>query len=149
MVQTGWVSGSPKNIPHRIRFLSNTHVGLIKKVCEFQFSIIFWVIVCTLVTFCLLDISMIFPHAHLLCLQWAGKIRVLFGNQLSCFVPSILVEEVKDLIQQQTLNDTVIPRTFSSYYERYHPLNEVSHYISLQNYYFHLISIAISTMGYY
>uniref|UniRef100_A0A8C7EMX9 Carboxypeptidase B2 n=1 Tax=Neovison vison TaxID=452646 RepID=A0A8C7EMX9_NEOVI len=38
---------------------------------------------------------------------------------------SILVEEVKDLIQQQTLNDTVIPRTFSSYYERYHPLNEI------------------------
>ncbi|XP_047579425.1 carboxypeptidase B2 isoform X1 [Lutra lutra] len=38
---------------------------------------------------------------------------------------SILVEEVKDLIQQQTLNDTITPRTFSSYYERYHPLNEI------------------------
>ncbi|KAF3825821.1 hypothetical protein GH733_006648 [Mirounga leonina] len=37
----------------------------------------------------------------------------------------ILVEEVKDLIQQQTLNDTVTPRTSSSYYERYHPLNEI------------------------
>ncbi|XP_026349081.1 carboxypeptidase B2 [Ursus americanus] len=37
----------------------------------------------------------------------------------------ILVEEVRDLIQEQTLNDTVIPRTSSSYYERYHPLNEI------------------------
>ncbi|XP_039110291.1 carboxypeptidase B2 [Hyaena hyaena] len=38
---------------------------------------------------------------------------------------SILVEEVEDLIQQQTANDTVSPRTSSSYYEQYHSLNEI------------------------
>uniref|UniRef100_A0A673T4G0 Carboxypeptidase B2 n=1 Tax=Suricata suricatta TaxID=37032 RepID=A0A673T4G0_SURSU len=38
---------------------------------------------------------------------------------------SILIEEVEDLIQQQTANDTVSPRTSSSYYEQYHSLNEI------------------------
>lgn len=60
--------------------------------------------------------------------------------------PSVSVENVEDLIQQQTSNDTVSPRASSSYYEKYHSLNEVSYYISLQNHYFHLTSIAIWTM---
>uniref|UniRef100_A0A8C0L4J7 Carboxypeptidase B2 n=1 Tax=Canis lupus dingo TaxID=286419 RepID=A0A8C0L4J7_CANLU len=37
----------------------------------------------------------------------------------------VLVEEVKDLIQQQTSNNTLSPRTSSSFYERYHPLHEI------------------------
>lgn len=57
---------------------------------------------------------------------------------------SILLEDVEDLIRQQTSNDTITPRASSSFYENYHPLNEVSHHISLQNYYFHLTSIFTS-----
>ncbi|XP_043434907.1 carboxypeptidase B2 [Prionailurus bengalensis] len=44
---------------------------------------------------------------------------------------SILVEEVADLIQQQTANDTVSPRTSSSYYEQYHSLNEIYSWIEV------------------
>nr|KAF6368023.1 carboxypeptidase B2 [Myotis myotis] len=38
---------------------------------------------------------------------------------------SILMEDVEDLIRQQTSNDTISPRASSSYYENYHPLNEI------------------------
>ncbi|XDA80204.1 hypothetical protein R6Z07M_009826 [Ovis aries] len=38
----------------------------------------------------------------------------------------VLVENVEDLIRQQTSNDTISPRASSSYYEQYHSLNEVS-----------------------
>ncbi|XP_023603780.1 carboxypeptidase B2 isoform X2 [Myotis lucifugus] len=38
---------------------------------------------------------------------------------------SILLEDVEDLIRQQTSNDTISPRASSSYYENYHPLNEI------------------------
>ncbi|XP_036745594.1 carboxypeptidase B2 [Manis pentadactyla] len=38
---------------------------------------------------------------------------------------SVSVENVEDLIQQQTSNDTVSPRASSSYYEKYHSLNEI------------------------
>lgn len=50
--------------------------------------------------------------------------------------PSVLMEDVGDIIRQQTSNDAVSPRDSSSYYENYHTLDEVSHHISLQNYCF-------------
>lgn len=37
----------------------------------------------------------------------------------------VLIEDVEDLIQQQTFNDTMAPRASSSYYEQYHSLNEI------------------------
>ncbi|XP_069457395.1 carboxypeptidase B2 isoform X3 [Ovis canadensis] len=40
----------------------------------------------------------------------------------------VLVENVEDLIRQQTSNDTISPRASSSYYEQYHSLNEVTYY---------------------
>nr|XP_004665908.1 carboxypeptidase B2 [Jaculus jaculus] len=44
---------------------------------------------------------------------------------------SVLVEDVEDLIQQQTSNDTVSPRASSSYYEQYHSLKEIYSWIEL------------------
>ncbi|KAB0372871.1 hypothetical protein FD755_015624 [Muntiacus reevesi] len=38
---------------------------------------------------------------------------------------SVLLENVEDLIQQQTSNDTISPRASYSYYEQYHSLNEI------------------------
>ncbi|XP_037382702.1 carboxypeptidase B2 [Talpa occidentalis] len=38
---------------------------------------------------------------------------------------SVSIEDVEELIQQQTLNDTVSPRGSSSYYEQYHSLSEI------------------------
>ncbi|XP_012578648.1 PREDICTED: carboxypeptidase B2 isoform X2 [Condylura cristata] len=38
---------------------------------------------------------------------------------------SVSIEDVEELIRQQTLNDTVSPRGASSYYEQYHSLNEI------------------------
>ncbi|KAB0342745.1 hypothetical protein FD754_019671 [Muntiacus muntjak] len=38
---------------------------------------------------------------------------------------SVLLENVEDLIQQQTSNDTISPRASNSYYEQYHSLNEI------------------------
>lgn len=71
-----------------------------------------------------------------------GKIRAVLETSLpSVLSPSVLMEDVEDLIRQQTSNGTVTPRASSSYYENYHSLNEVSHSISLQSYYFHLTSI--------
>ncbi|XP_045423221.1 carboxypeptidase B2 isoform X1 [Lemur catta] len=37
----------------------------------------------------------------------------------------VLLEDVEAIIQQQTSNTTLSPRASSSYYERYHPLNEI------------------------
>ncbi|XP_069323782.1 carboxypeptidase B2 isoform X1 [Eulemur rufifrons] len=37
----------------------------------------------------------------------------------------VLLEDVETIIQQQTSNTTLSPRASSSYYERYHPLNEI------------------------
>uniref|UniRef100_A0ACB8GDX2 Uncharacterized protein n=1 Tax=Sphaerodactylus townsendi TaxID=933632 RepID=A0ACB8GDX2_9SAUR len=37
----------------------------------------------------------------------------------------VLIEDVHELIQTQTVNDTVIPRTSVSYYEQYHSLKEI------------------------
>ncbi|XP_075865543.1 carboxypeptidase B2 [Microcebus murinus] len=37
----------------------------------------------------------------------------------------VLLEDVEAIIQQQTSNTTLIPRASSSYYERYHPLDEI------------------------
>nr|KAF6373331.1 carboxypeptidase B2 [Pipistrellus kuhlii] len=42
---------------------------------------------------------------------------------------SILLEDVEDLIRQQTSNDTITPRASSSFYENYHPLNEIYSWI--------------------
>ncbi|XP_006884668.1 PREDICTED: carboxypeptidase B2 [Elephantulus edwardii] len=39
---------------------------------------------------------------------------------------SVLMDDVEDLILQQTSNDTVSPRASSSYYQQYHSLSEVS-----------------------
>uniref|UniRef100_A0A2K6S9L6 Carboxypeptidase B2 n=1 Tax=Saimiri boliviensis boliviensis TaxID=39432 RepID=A0A2K6S9L6_SAIBB len=44
---------------------------------------------------------------------------------------SVLLADVKDLIQQQISNDTVSPRASSSYYEQYHSLNEIYSWIEL------------------
>ncbi|XP_062957606.1 carboxypeptidase B2 [Cynocephalus volans] len=44
---------------------------------------------------------------------------------------SVLVEDVEDVIQQQTYNDTVSPRASSSYYEQYHSLNEIYSWIEV------------------
>ncbi|XP_011368672.1 carboxypeptidase B2 [Pteropus vampyrus] len=44
---------------------------------------------------------------------------------------SVLMEDVEDLIRQQTSNDTVIPRASSSYYENYHSLNEIYSWIEV------------------
>ncbi|XP_051016558.1 carboxypeptidase B2 [Acomys russatus] len=48
-----------------------------------------------------------------------------------CFILSVLVNDVEDLIQQQTANDTVSPRASSSYYEQYHSLNEIYSWIEV------------------
>nr|KAF6368021.1 carboxypeptidase B2 [Myotis myotis] len=70
---------------------------------------------------------------YLLFLEALGKFkfcRVLLQHM------SILMEDVEDLIRQQTSNDTISPcqqtsndtispRASSSYYENYHPLNEI------------------------
>ncbi|KAM4859817.1 carboxypeptidase B2 [Thomomys bottae] len=42
---------------------------------------------------------------------------------------SIMVEDVEDVIRQQTFNDTLGPRTFVSFYERYHSLSEIYSWI--------------------
>ncbi|XP_037597070.1 carboxypeptidase B2 [Cebus imitator] len=44
---------------------------------------------------------------------------------------SVLLADVEDLIQQQISNDTVSPRASTSYYERYHSLNEIYSWIEL------------------
>ncbi|XP_054575737.1 carboxypeptidase B2 [Eptesicus fuscus] len=44
---------------------------------------------------------------------------------------SILMEDVEDLIRQQTANDTIRPRASSSFYENYHPLNEIYSWIDV------------------
>lgn len=44
---------------------------------------------------------------------------------------SVLLENVEDLIQQQTSNDTVSPRASSSYYEHYHSLDEIYSWIEV------------------
>uniref|UniRef100_A0A8C6DK62 Carboxypeptidase B2 n=1 Tax=Moschus moschiferus TaxID=68415 RepID=A0A8C6DK62_MOSMO len=43
----------------------------------------------------------------------------------------VLVENVEDLIRQQTSNDTISPRASSSYYEQYHSLNEIYSWIEV------------------
>ncbi|OBS57208.1 hypothetical protein A6R68_11666 [Neotoma lepida] len=48
-----------------------------------------------------------------------------------CFIISVLMEDVEDLIRQQTSNDTVSPRASSSYYEQYHSLNEIYSWIDV------------------
>uniref|UniRef100_A0A8C8SD32 Carboxypeptidase B2 n=1 Tax=Pelusios castaneus TaxID=367368 RepID=A0A8C8SD32_9SAUR len=37
----------------------------------------------------------------------------------------VLIDDVQGLIEKQTVNDTVIPRSSASYYEQYHSLNEI------------------------
>ncbi|XP_055465716.1 carboxypeptidase B2 isoform X2 [Psammomys obesus] len=44
---------------------------------------------------------------------------------------SVLVNDVEDLIRQQTSNDTFSPRASSSYYEQYHSLNEIYSWIEV------------------
>ncbi|XP_012996678.1 carboxypeptidase B2 [Cavia porcellus] len=44
---------------------------------------------------------------------------------------SVLMRDVKDLIRQQTSNDTVSPRASASYYEQYHSLNEIYSWIEV------------------
>ncbi|EPY78914.1 plastin-2 isoform 16 [Camelus ferus] len=44
---------------------------------------------------------------------------------------SVLLENVEDLIQQQTTKDTLNPRASSSYYEHYHSLNEIYSWIEV------------------
>ncbi|EDM02289.1 carboxypeptidase B2 (plasma), isoform CRA_a [Rattus norvegicus] len=44
---------------------------------------------------------------------------------------NVLMNNVEDLIQQQTSNDTVSPRASSSYYEQYHSLNEIYSWIEV------------------
>ncbi|XP_016075014.1 PREDICTED: carboxypeptidase B2 [Miniopterus natalensis] len=41
------------------------------------------------------------------------------------------MEDVEDLIRQQTSNDTISPRASSSYYENYHSLNEIYFWIGV------------------
>lgn len=41
------------------------------------------------------------------------------------FSPRVLMGDVQGLIEKQTLNDTVNPRSSSSYYENYHSMTEV------------------------
>ncbi|KAI4565452.1 hypothetical protein MJT46_019740, partial [Ovis ammon polii x Ovis aries] len=43
----------------------------------------------------------------------------------------VLMENVEDLIRQQTSNDTISPRASSSYYEQYHSLNEIYSWIEV------------------
>ncbi|XP_008049008.1 carboxypeptidase B2-like, partial [Carlito syrichta] len=43
----------------------------------------------------------------------------------------VLLGDVEKLIQQQTFNDTVIPRASTSYYEHYHPLDEIYSWIEV------------------
>ncbi|KAM9050094.1 carboxypeptidase B2 isoform 2-T2 [Megaptera novaeangliae] len=43
----------------------------------------------------------------------------------------VLLENVEDLIRQQTSNDTISPRASSSYYEQYHSLNEIYSWIEV------------------
>ncbi|XP_045145010.1 carboxypeptidase B2 [Echinops telfairi] len=44
---------------------------------------------------------------------------------------SVSIENVEELIRQQTANDTVSPRASSSYYEQYHSLNEIYSWIEV------------------
>lgn len=44
---------------------------------------------------------------------------------------NVLMNNVEDLIQQQTFNDTVSPRASASYYEQYHSLNEIYSWIEV------------------
>lgn len=97
---------------------------------------------------CSLDLLSILSQVHMPCLQWA----VQEGQQCAwksltlCFLISVLVNNVEDLIQQQTSNDTLSPRASSSYYEQYHSLNEVSHFADPQRYCVLLTRIATSTI---
>ncbi|XP_019792112.1 carboxypeptidase B2 [Tursiops truncatus] len=43
----------------------------------------------------------------------------------------VLLENVEDLIRQQTSNDTISPRASSSYYEQYHSLSEIYSWIEV------------------
>ncbi|XP_007466514.1 PREDICTED: carboxypeptidase B2 isoform X1 [Lipotes vexillifer] len=43
----------------------------------------------------------------------------------------VLLENVEDLIRQQTSNDTISPRASSSYYEQYHSLDEIYSWIEV------------------
>uniref|UniRef100_A0A8C9CA00 Carboxypeptidase B2 n=1 Tax=Phocoena sinus TaxID=42100 RepID=A0A8C9CA00_PHOSS len=43
----------------------------------------------------------------------------------------VLLENVEDLIRQQTSNDSISPRASSSYYEQYHSLNEIYSWIEV------------------
>lgn len=88
-----------------------------------------------------------FPQAHIRCLQWAmweGQ-HCAWKSLTFCFLISVLMNNVEDLIQQQTSNDTVSPRASSSYYEQYHSLNEVSHLANPQRYCVLLTSITTLT----
>ncbi|XP_043846525.1 carboxypeptidase B2 [Dromiciops gliroides] len=43
----------------------------------------------------------------------------------------VLVEDVEELITQQTINDTLSPRASSSYYQQYHSLTEIYEWIEI------------------
>ncbi|XP_036106222.1 carboxypeptidase B2 [Molossus molossus] len=61
----------------------------------------------------------------------ADIIKVKSHLQESKIPFSVLMEDVEDLIREQTSNDTIHPRASSSYYENYHSLNEIYSWIDV------------------
>nr|KAF6427336.1 carboxypeptidase B2 [Rousettus aegyptiacus] len=62
----------------------------------------------------------------------ASELSIVKAHLNESRIPfSVLMEDVEDLIRQQTFNGTIIPRASSSYYENYHSLNEIYSWIEV------------------
>ncbi|XP_006163508.1 carboxypeptidase B2 [Tupaia chinensis] len=62
----------------------------------------------------------------------ASDVNNVKANLNESSIPfSVLMRDVRDLIRQQTSNDTVSPRASSSYYEQYHSLSEIYSWIEV------------------
>lgn len=52
----------------------------------------------------------------------------LMGSCALSLLFRVSMANVQELIEKQTINDTVNPRRSSSYYENYHSMKEVRHF---------------------
>ncbi|XP_072208181.1 carboxypeptidase B2 [Excalfactoria chinensis] len=55
--------------------------------------------------------------------------RIKAGLRQLTILHKVLMGDVQGLIEKQTLNDTVNPRSSSSYYENYHSMTEIYHWM--------------------
>lgn len=135
MLEKGSGFEGPENIPYRSHCLSSAHVALCRGLVNFSSSCQ-WCFHLELASF----LSNFPPNTCLLCLRWATREKQSPAWKPAHTLvssPRVLLENVEDLIRQQTSNDTISPRASYSYYEQYHSLNEVSCHVSLQNSCFH------------